>query len=233
MQFSKALYSECGIREKNEDAITLLHRDTCLLAVAADSLGGHGMGEIASGRAIQVMEQCFASQPLDEEALAEAIFRANREIVAMHTGGANMKTTIAVLAIQADSAIALHVGDTRIYQFRSGRICFQSRDHSLAQLAVTVGQIPAEDLRAHPDQNKLTRSLGGPERPRIDIRLLEVQPGDSFLLCTDGFWGPVTETQMCDALHNAASAQDWLNRMRPQVQACSRDNHSAIALIAK
>ena len=141
-----------------------------------------------------------------------------------------MRTTVAALLLQGNSATALHVGDSRIYQIRNGNIIFQTIDHSMAQIAVTVGECLPDQLRTHPDQNKLHRSLGSVKAPKIDVSTLDVAAGDVFLLCSDGFWGPVLESVMLRTLSSADSMGCWLTMMREIARKYSKDNHSAIAM---
>lgn len=227
MNISVSYYTECGIRNKNEDSVSVLESPHGVLAIVADGLGGHQNGEIASAKAVSILNSYMDSDTVDADRLADAICQANGEIYAEDH---NMKTTVAALLLTETESAALHVGDTRIYQIRNGEIIFQTEDHSLAQLAVLVGEISADELRAHPDQNKLARALGGLKPPKIDISTLTIQPGDHFLLCSDGFWEPVTEQMMLQTLADAEDVESWLTVMKNNAQLYSRDNHTAIAI---
>lgn len=227
MDICVSYYSECGIRNKNEDSVSVLETPNGILSIVADGLGGHRNGEIASGKAVSVLNNYMLSDTIEADGLAEALYQANAEIYSIDT---EMKTTVAALLLKDSEAVALHVGDSRIYQIRDGEIIFQSVDHSMAQLAVLVGEIPANELRTHPDQNKLVRALGGPKMPKIEISTLTVQPGDHFLLCSDGFWEPVTEDMMLHTLERANNVEDWLAVMKRTAQVYSRDNHTAVAI---
>ena len=223
-------YSERGIRKKNEDAMTVMQNGDHLLAVVADGLGGCGSGEIASAKAVQTITGGVLSGRWDGDSMVEYILQANREIVNLQTEETAMRTTVAVLVLEGSMATVLHVGDSRIYQIRDNTIIFQSVDHSMAQIAVTVGECPPDQLRTHPDQNKLYRSLGNVKAPKIDVSTLDVAAGDVFLLCSDGFWGPVLESVMLRTLTDAASMDAWLGTMRETARRYSRDNHTALCL---
>lgn len=228
MDISVSYYTECGIRSKNEDSVSVLESPQGVLAIVADGLGGHGNGEIASAKAISVLNDHLRSgEALDIDGFADAVCMANDAIC---SAGNGMKTTVAVLFLNDTEPFALHVGDSRIYQIRNGKIVFQSADHSIAQLAVLVGEISAEELRAHPDQNKLVRAIGNPKAPKIDITALTVLPGDNFLLCSDGFWGPVTEDEVLRTLADTETVEQWLSAMRGTARKDSRDNHTAIVI---
>ena len=201
-----------------------------LLAVVADGLGGCGSGEIASSNAVQVISGGAVFGRWDCDSLVECIIQANREIVNLQTEETAMRTTVAALLLDGSSATVLHVGDSRVYQIRDNAIRFQSMDHSMAQIAVTMGECPPDQLRTHPDQNKLYRSLGDAKKPKIDISTLDVAAGDVFVLCSDGFWGPVLESEMLRTLADCVSMDVWLKAMRETARRYSRDNHTAICL---
>lgn len=231
MKLSISYYSSCGPRERNEDAVSVLETKDGMLAVVADGLGGHGQGELASAMVVNALNQTMISGQPSEAVLKEAIDRANREIFEKHTDSQQMKSTVAALLLTEQAGCCIHVGDSRVYQFRDGAIVHQTQDHSVAQLAVLVGEITQDQLRDHPDQNKLVRAIGGPKEPKIDSKCLDVRPGDCFLLCSDGFWKPVTEQAMETALKRAESACHWLQLMRTDAQRETTDNHTAVAVM--
>ena len=145
-----------------------------------------------------------------------------------------MRTTMAALWLGDYGALAANVGDSRIYQFREDRIVYQSLDHSVAQMAVLVGELEQSEIRRSKDRNKLIRVLGDENDPKVDLQPLLVKPGDRFLLCSDGFWEPVTEEKMLQTMAQSTTAQQWLSQMRRIVEQAgnpNQDNHTAIALI--
>lgn len=239
VKLSMADYSEQGPREANEDAVmltgyTVTGGFSCVLAVVADGLGGLSNGEVASRCAVETIQRhlvCYRNP--DEDALYDAIQEASRKVYEAQTG-ADMRTTVAALWVDRFRAYAAHVGDTRIYQFRDGKIIYQSTDHSVAQMAVDIGKLAQSDIRQSKDRNRLIRTLGGEEPPRVDLEELEIQPGDRFLLCSDGFWEPVTEEDMVAAMKTGDTAETWLDAMRQNLARPGKephDNNSAIALI--
>lgn len=234
MDFDTAFYSEQGGRAVNEDAVFVSAQPETLLALTADGLGGMGNGEIASADAVNYLSGQLSRFPVDEERLCEKIVEENRRIVDMHRDGKQMMTTIAVLWASPGQALAATVGDTRIYQFRSGNIAFQSTDHSVAQLSVFSGEITQAQLRGFPGRNRLLRALGADEQVQVDLNELDIQKGDRFLLCSDGFWELVLEEEMLN-WDGADTASAWLRRLEALASArCGPwgDNHSAIAIIA-
>ena len=234
MDISISYYTAVGRRQNNEDALRVMEDGNSLLAMVADGLGGHDAGEIASALAVASMERQLRGQGPDEDALVDAICQASTDIYEARQPAQIMRTTMAALWLGEGSAVAANVGDSRIYQFRDGRIIYQSMDHSVAQMAVLVGELAREDIRRSRDRNKLIRVLGDENEPKVDSRLLNVEPGDRFLLCSDGFWEPVTEERMLQTMSGCETAQQWLAQMRLIVEQTDnplQDNHTAIALM--
>lgn len=205
-----------------------------LLALAADGLGGMGNGELASQDAVKFLAEALRGESVDEDTLCDAIAQANGRVCEMQTDGRRMMTTIAALWMDDTAAIAATVGDTRIYQFRDGAIHFQSIDHSAAQMAVFSGEITAEEIRGFPGRSRLLRALGADSRVAVDSCQLDVQPGDRFLLCSDGFWELITEEEMLRACPGTSTAEQWLRAMRQVVAGRytgRSDNNSAAAIV--
>ena len=236
MYFETAAYTDRGARDKNEDAWYCTVDNGHLLALVADGLGGMGHGEIASGDAIAFLPGYLDHGEVDEDRLCDAIQTENTRIRQMQVGGLTMMTTIAALWADRCMAIAATVGDTRIYQFRNGRILYQSVDHSVAQMAVFSGEITAGQIRQFPGRNRLLRALGVDDATQVDLQDLDILPGDRFLLCSDGFWELITEEEMQKMCLPADTAAQWLERMRSAVGRRSGprgDNHTAITVILR
>ena len=211
MKFTCASYSDIGKRKKNEDSYNMIHRDDSLVGVVADGVGGCAGGEIASGIVADLLPKLLADKEFDEDELGYGILEAHAAICETKTSSC---TTVAALWIQKDKAIAAHVGDSRIYQFRDGRIIYQSEDHSCVQVEISLGNLPADACRLHKDRNRIYQALGDEkDKPIIDTFNLDVLPGDRFLLCSDGFWGPVWEQEMIEHYHLCATPQSWLDAM--------------------
>lgn len=229
MTFSYACYSNIGKRANNEDAYNVQQDNDSLIAIVADGLGGHANGEVASSIAADDIPHGILGGEFDEDKLAYAILDAHKLICETKSSAC---TTVAALWIRDSMAIAAHVGDTRIYQFRNGRIIYQSEDHSMVQVAISLGKLPADASRHHKDRNKVYNVLGDEnERPKVDTHELNVLPGDCFLLCSDGFWEPVTEELMLECLIGSPTPDIWLNRMISHILemgAPKQDNYTAI-----
>lgn len=234
MHYTYASLSNVGARSNNEDALRVRSREGSLLAVVADGLGGYDNGELASRLAVDSIFRELEPEQVDEDTLAYSLLHAHGAVLSARNCG---KTTAAALWLSDGLGAAAHVGDSRIYQFRDGGIVYQSQDHSMVHLALTVGEITAQELRHHKDRNKLFRVLGEEnEDLKVDSTELDIRPGDRFLLCSDGFWEPVTEEEMLQDLEAAQTPQQWLDRMARRVSdaaAPKQDNYSAICIFAE
>lgn len=235
----EAKYSDCGGRAYNEDTCATWQKSSLFCAVMADGLGGHGGGDKASQTAVAVVEKGFqkVETEVSKEQLTEWFEVANEMIVSMQTGACQMKTTLAVLALNETekSAIWAHLGDSRIYHFVDGKEVFCTFDHSVSRMAVLAGEISMEDIRFHDDRSKLLKVIGreGKSKPEIGQCSLKDGRQHAFLICTDGFWEYVTESEMEYALAFSNTPVEWLDGMRRILEEKvdgRNDNNSAIAV---
>ena len=228
-------YTAIGTRSQNDDAYYAEKvGDNSWLFIVADGLGGHDKGRVAANTAIDsVVRSINNCNMLDWNKIVEAANSAVR--IAQKEMHSDMKTTIAIVYVDEKSTVAVHVGDTRIYAFKSGQIVYQSRDHSVSQMAVAVGEIEPDEIRTHIDRNILTRSLGCNDIVRPDIKLFDNASYDALLLCSDGFWEYVYESEM-RTCYNKETPADWLSRLKcicnTRGQRCKEmDNNTAVAVI--
>lgn len=223
-------YSSLGNRQNNEDASIVVKTANGLLAVVADGLGGMAYGEFASRKAIETLLDDLCHLKVSAESLEAAISRANTAICDGHELYPESRTTIAAVWISEEEAIAMHVGDTRIYHFRGDKIMYQSMDHTVAQLAVRAGDISLEEIRSYDRRNVLIRALGSDTPPKITKKILDLQAGDRVLICSDGFWEAIWEKEMISEMVGADTAEEWLSIMRKHVEPKADDNNTAIAI---
>jgi PPM family protein phosphatase len=240
MSFGCAMVSECGRRRENQDRAAIAEADGHWCWVVADGLGGHGGGERAAAAAVQAVLDAFKAQPASSEEAVLEYFRAANAAVAAERSGApalsGMRTTLALALSDRRSLHWGHAGDSRVYLFRQGRVAAQTQDHSVPQAMAAAGEIRSADIRFHEDHNRLTRSIGGDGEARPSTGGLSgaLAAGDALLLCSDGFWEPVTEREMEVELAKAVNTDAWLEgmnaRLRTRLQPDS-DNFTAIAVL--
>ena len=191
-----ALRTDIGrVRSQNEDAAWA--DDARGLYAVADGMGGHLAGEVASRMAIEAVQRmAMAHGRADTLALREMMRRANDEIARhaqQHPECAGMGTTLSVLWRGGRYMYIAHVGDSRIYRLRGGALEQITQDHSLVEELVRARIITREQARTHPRRNIITRALGTQGDNAPDLLAADAQPGDLWLLCTDGLSGMLTD----------------------------------------
>lgn len=232
--FKIATYTNTGGRPHNEDTVMWTKRagkSACV--VVADGLGGHGGGELASAKAAELICGRWAGQA-DEEVLANLVKAGNEAVLAIQTPQCSMKTTVVVLNLMPGRAVWAHVGDSRLYRFYEGKLKFQTCDHSSAQIGVMLGQITPDQIRHHPDRNRVLRALGQDEELQVETGSCAIGPGrTAFLLCSDGFWEYVLEEEMEKDLNAASDPEEWIRLMRKRLSdrvPADNDNNTAAAV---
>jgi serine/threonine protein phosphatase PrpC len=235
------MLSSAGGRSYNEDHCNFLLLPQAGCWVLCDGLGGHGGGANASQLAVDTILQCFQSSPEVSAKALESYLSAANQVIVSHQASdpslARMASTAVVLVSDFHQALWAHIGDSRLYHFREGRVIGQTKDHSVAQALADSGDISPAQIRFHPDRSSLRRSLGKAEQaqPVVLPAPAAVQAGDAFLLASDGFWEYVTETEMEVELSKAMTPGDWLRTMERRLRAKASadfDNYSAVAVLA-
>ena len=211
-----AWVTDKGGREINDDTVRILLEQNCAWVYVGDGLGGYAGGKQASEAAAEaLLKICRTESLLSDENLTQAAELANQAVFKLQQDrNGNMKTTLVFLVIENGTARWVHVGDSRLYHFKNGILMHQTRDHSVSQMAVMMGEITPEEIRFHEDRNRVLRALGGDNaRPELSEPLALNDGENAFLLCTDGFWEYVFETEMEDTLSQAKDPRQWLDAM--------------------
>ena len=232
MPVTWAVLSHPGLRRpSNEDSYCV--RPELGLFVVADGMGGHVAGEVASRVAVEAIAgfvgETSASDPnrtwpfpMDAGTSVQAhrlrcAFRlANRRIadeMATKESLRGMATTASALLVSDHQASVAHVGDSRVYRLRDGRLGQVTRDHSWVEEQVRAGAMTASDARRHPWRNVVTRALSGGDDPEIDVTETALQPGDRWLLCSDGLFGVVGDERIQEVLTNGDPLQAMCQRL--------------------
>ena len=161
--------------------------------VVADGVGGAEAGEVASQTAIEVLDKAFRDHVVDadiEDLMELAIQRANASIFRMAQENPKfsmMATTVVGLHVEGNRATIGHVGDSRLYRLTpAGQLLRETADHSVVEEEVRAGRMTAEQAANHPSKNVISRALGAEDGVEVDMKVIEVDHGTQFLLCTDG-----------------------------------------------
>ena len=242
LDIAAASRSELGQRKSNEDKVRICREGPRWVAVLADGAGGHRGGAEASRRAVDALETalCDTDTEFNAGALTAAVLAAHRDVQAAQGeahGVARMHSTVVVLWIdvERESALWSHVGDSRLYRVRNGAAAALTSDDSIVQRMVDAGLITTEQAESHPQKNQLIAALGIEEgvEPHTVAAPDGVRDGDSFLLCSDGWWDAFDAAEIAASLAGAASPDDWLASMQRDIEARARprqDNFSAVAV---
>jgi serine/threonine protein phosphatase PrpC len=202
------------LREGNEDSVYAGPR---MLAVA-DGMGGHAAGEVASAVAIAALAHLDEDVPGGDllDVLRHSAESANDHLRDMVQGdGAldGMGTTLTAFLFAGSRLGLLHIGDSRAYLLRDGRLSQITHDHTLVQTLVDEGRISEEEASTHPQRSLITRALDGRSGIEPDLSVREVRPGDRYLLCTDGLTGPVGRMETLQEALEIADPQESCDRL--------------------
>jgi serine/threonine protein phosphatase PrpC len=191
------------LRKVNQDAFDRFDDDERgeILLVVADGMGGHQGGEVASRMAIGTLGKlCREGDGDAPTRLQHAIERANFEIHKLASKDRTLKgmgtTIVALLLCEKGPSFVAHVGDSRLYRLRSKDFEALTEDHSVVALMIRNGTITPEEARDHPKRNQVMRALGVWDETEVDIASLEIQTGDTFLLCSDGLYGMLPDEDL-------------------------------------
>ncbi len=204
----EALTDKGPLRSRNEDRF--LAEPDLGLFIVADGMGGHKAGEIASRIAVETVKNNCSACANQQQAgllLQEALCRANEAVFKSaqeNEAFQGMGTTITAALIVKNFLYIAHVGDSRAYLFRKGKLYQLTRDHSLAAEMLRAEGLRQDEVLDHPQRNVLTRSLGTCPSVEIDIVRQNLYKGDILLLCTDGLTGTVSGEELKEILSSTA-----------------------------
>lgn len=190
------------------------------LFLVADGMGGHAGGDVASAIAAKRVAEADVEYATAEDAqfaLQSALIAANgllAETVFEHSELTGMGTTVSGILRVGDKVAMAHIGDSRVYRFRDGKLEQISSDHTFVQRLVDSGRITAEEAAVHPRRSVLMRVLGDVDAaPEIDTAIFDVRSGDRWLLCSDGLSSYVSEEKISTILQTVRTAQGAADRL--------------------
>jgi serine/threonine protein phosphatase PrpC len=221
------------VRQGNEDALLAEHG----VFVVADGMGGHNAGEVASELAVTTMRSALRDSVTSTEQLRELVQQANTSIYtaslddSTQRGMGTTLTALVMIPSVTDRVLVANVGDSRTYVLRDGQLSRITTDHSYVQELVNEGVITADDARKHPQKNIVTRALGIDRYVAVDVFSHNMQPGDRFLLCSDGLVDEVTDTEITQILLDNPQASDAATELVVAANAAGgRDNTTVIVV---
>ena len=242
MRFTIFQESRKGSRKVNQDRIAYTYgRDTLMLCVA-DGMGGHAGGEIAAQIAVRLFIERFQQEakpilrnPL--KFLQDTMLRAHAALGSYANQFSMLetpRTTCVVVVVQANHAYWAHVGDSRFYLFRQGGLIGNTKDHSKVQYLVDQGIIQADEVPDHPDRNKIFSCLGGLVDPVIDLsKRTPLRNGDILVLCTDGLWSVVSQSEMATYLTSTPILKTGPQMMREAEKRGGPDGDNLSTIIVR
>jgi protein phosphatase len=248
---SWAVSTDPGLRRtSNEDSYST--RADVGLFVVADGMGGHVAGEVASRVAVEAIEAFieetagadknrtwpFPFDPalsLEANRLKAAFRLANRRIASAIADSQDLRgmaTTASAVLVGRTSASVGHVGDSRVYVLRQGKLAQITHDHSWVEEQVRAGTLTPSAARQHPWRNVVTRALSGGEDPEVDVTEVTPVPGERYLLCSDGLFGVVADERIAEILSQAGVTLEGISRALVDAanQAGGPDNITALIL---
>lgn len=201
------------------------------LIAVADGMGGHLGGGTAAGMAVDALRD--VGRATDPTALLAALKEANRAIARAASddpGLAGMGTTATAALLEDGILYLVHVGDSRAYLIRDGRMIQVTEDHSVVAEMVRRGALSADAAETHPARHVITRALGVDADIDIDALRVDLEPGDVVLLCTDGLSGPVGDDDMLRVVESAPSLQDAAARLVESANAAGGPDNVTVVL---
>jgi len=231
-----AARSDVGRRRRtNEDR----HGEdpTLGLFLVADGMGGHTAGQVASGIAIEAMLEAVRAYSAGgslTERLRGAVARANEQIfhaAVVRPELSGMGTTLVALLVAGGRAAVAHVGDSRVYRVRAGRIRQLTDDHSLVGELQRRGEISAAAAREHPHRHVLTRALGVRIEVEPDLGELTLEPGDVFVLCSDGLTQHLRDEEIAKAVDGEPDLDGACRRLVALANARGGEDNVTVLLV--
>lgn len=220
------------VRKVNEDSMISVPELGMFLV--ADGMGGHSGGDFASQCIVSRIGQIDQNLPSSEvmKAMRSAILEAHYEILAEaeRRGGGTIGSTAVGLILSEPHFACLWVGDSRLYHMRNGKMTQLSKDHSLVNDLLDSGQITPEEAVDHPHGNVITRAVGVGDTVEIDKLRGTYEPGDRFLLCSDGLSGFVTDEVIAQFMSTAPITSLCNELIELAKEGGGRDNITAIVI---
>ncbi len=207
MKYQLATTCRLGNRKTNQDRFAVVETSHAVMMVVADGMSGHSNGKLAADTLVESVVRSFNNtkfpHPSPHTFFQQILTIAQQEVLdagAKQSPPIAPRTTCVLCLVQQGMAIWAHVGDSRMYRIRNGKILEQTRDHSRVEEMYQQGLITAEQKERHPQRNIVTQCIGSPKKPpRPTIsQPTPLSSDDVLLLCSDGLWGQIPTRQLED-----------------------------------
>ena len=218
MSWQFSLASDIGGRTEQQDCLDKLSLNggDSHLVIVADGMGGHRDGALAARSVIETARQNLDTDKLaDPRAFLKSLCLESHQTI-NELGGDTERSpgsTCILLYVNGPEAYWAHVGDSRLYHIRKGKLLNRTRDHSVAQLMVEQGRMDEADVADSALQNQLYMRLGGDKTPQPEFGASEIETDDIFMLCSDGFWAYITPEEAVSILQNLPPEEDGAARL--------------------
>lgn len=238
MEVSAATSAGC-LRPLNEDAyyVSEPNSSAMVVAIVADGMGGHNAGEVASGKAVGIVQKDVLSQndgKSAREILVKAVDDANREIYEMSQvkeSLSGMGTTMTACVAENNHVTAVQVGDSRLYRIRKDSITQITKDHSLVEMLIENGEITKEEAKSHPQKNIITRAVGTEKTVESDVYEFKTKKDDVILLCSDGLVNMVEDEAILSIVNTAKDLEEAANNLVLKAEAAGGTDNITVILI--
>lgn len=213
------------------------------LFLVADGMGGGPGGRLAAEIVVEMLPRLLGRRLRDGKDFArsevqDAVLAAIRDLSdrlrresQAQMGLTGMGSTVVLMLVRGCDALIAHMGDSRAYLLRSGRLERLIKDHSIVELLIETGDITPQEAAAHPARGQLTRFVGMPGEALPEARLVELNPGDRLLLCTDGLTGLVNDERIAAILDSEKMREQACNQLiTAAIEAGGQDNVTAVVV---
>lgn len=227
------------VRDINQDAFFVIPEEDVFLI--ADGVGGHNSGEVASRTTMADIAEYIRKNPIPREEGPDAvkkyfvslIFAVNSHVynIAKESAPGGMATTLVILMLDGGKAYAINVGDSRLYLLRDENIMQVTEDHTYVNGLVKKGIIDREQAKNHPDRNMITRAIGAESEVEPDLFLFDVYPGDILLMCTDGLYNELSDSEMYKIITDSGDMRSACSRLVDEANSRGgADNITAVSV---
>ncbi|WP_348703914.1 protein phosphatase 2C domain-containing protein [uncultured Neptuniibacter sp.] len=235
LTWRSASCTETGhVRKHNEDSLYACDQKGHW--AVADGMGGHHAGDVASQLVVERLDQLPREGRLSQrvDLLEDTLIQTNQELVQMAGGGGKViGTTVAGLMFDDSRYLIYWCGDSRVYLLRNGCLSQETVDHTLVQELLEQGRINPVDVENHPERNVITRAVGAGSELFIDMDLRPLQPGDLFLICSDGLDKEINEPELGKLLNQPyQDIDELLNRLMSVCLSRAAKDNITLALVS-